>query len=139
MTSTIKIKEVQSINPETKVLISYVGQSKCPVLQLDDSYLAPRKGCMFQVSQTEDGEWDLGASEVIGLGNVVRAFSTYEKPMNGFSAFSSNSEPVKIIFRTLAKEAMTNAQIEISYTHQDTFNQFIEECITWVEEIIRGR
>lgn len=79
---------------------------------LDEVYLTPFRGYSFQVSATMDGEYDLGHSEVVGLGNIISPRS--EKSGGVYRTSLTKTAIEKYIFELLAKEAIENAMHYLS-------------------------
>ena len=84
-----------------------------PVLVLSNGekeiFLSPFRLYKFQVSETLEGSWDLGSSQVVGLGNILSArYNPTEKKMAYYSNLSK-VETEKYILSLMAKEAIDNA------------------------------
>ena len=106
-----------------------------------DFYLSPFRGYSFQVSGTLSGSCDYGSSEVIGLANVVKAFSDYQKPKSNLSIYAQNSDPTMIIFRSLINDALRKASIIVPIKvgdkfRQDIIDEFINEVIDWLHKLM---
>lgn len=89
-------------------------------------YLSPFRAYGFQVSGTDDGIGSYGASEFIGLTNVVR----------------QNSERIaKAIFRALAIDALTrhnrgNQAWYTNFEEENTLINFVDTSYDWVKSIV---
>jgi hypothetical protein len=124
------------------VELVYGEESVLPQLKLTNTdgrvvgFLSPFRGYCFQVSSTIDGEFDRGASTVVGLGNIVKAFQGYSSTSN-YSIYSSNCSPVKGIFADMAQLALLKADIELGYMFTEIFDAFITATIEWIESLIK--
>ena len=138
-------------------ILKYVGithstESKIPVLEinlvekghdevLDTVYLCPFRAYSFQVCGTPSGEWDFGASTVIGLANCIITPNHHSGV-----GYQSNVD-----FDGQSKELLSGqaAIALISYAHRkgavipnpfglgndaETYNAFINECFEYVRK-----
>lgn len=87
-TTTININIV-SINN----IVNHNGMPVAVITACDEEvgYLSPFRSYTFQVSETVDGQWDLGCSQVIGLKNLlsykrnrtIQRFRLLQQPRRG--------------------------------------------------------
>lgn len=86
-------------------------EGRMPILVLTNSekniYLSPFRGYKFQVSNSFDGDWDLGSSRVVGLGNIIS--ETLRMKGGVYSSNLSKVNTEKYIFELMAKEAIEEA------------------------------
>ena len=120
------------------------GEGGMPQLKLTDDmgsfYLVPFRGYCFQVTGAE-GDGDYGSSEVIGLANVIAAFSSYNKSSSNLSIYAQNDDPIKIIFRAFISHALNRANIIIPFKvgdkfRQDIIDEFVDNVIDWLHKLM---
>ncbi len=89
--------------------ITFSGEM--PILVLTNGerklYLSPFRGYKFQVSNSIEGDWDLGSSRVVGLGNIIS--SSYDKKGDVYASNLTKEGIEKYIFELMAKEAIEEA------------------------------
>lgn len=119
---------------DSAVLTQYEGIPVLQVTQEDGKigFLAPFRGYCFQVSGSIDGIRDLGASTVVGLGNLLKT-PVLRQPYQR-SPYACNARtPVFGAFRDMADLALWRwARRELSYHFQQQMEDFIEATIEWL-------
>ena len=128
----------------------YSANSTMPQLKIicgeDEYYLSPFRGYAFQVSNTINGVGSVGCSEVVGLGNIVKACDGYNGSMSNSSIYAANVNLCKGYFSALCDVAIAKSGIEIPLFFDgidgelistgEIINDFIEECISYVRKLV---
>ena len=126
-----------------------VTEKGFPVLVLSNGekeiFLGPFRLYKFQVSETFEGNWDLGSSQVVGLGNILLPRPNPTERKSTYCSNLSRVETEKYILSLMAKEAVDKAMdcldSEVSgglfIPHDSTgqyklFREFINSVYTYV-------
>ena len=101
---------------------------------------------------SKDGQGKFGDSPVVGLGNIIRCTTEYERTSGGRSIYASNlsyqrGSAAKAIFKALALEAIIRFQeyceseerVSIAFCSQNEkmLNEFVDLCYEWVNNEIK--
>ena len=128
----------------------YANGSEMPQLKIvcgeDEYYLSPFRGYAFQVSNTINGVGSVGCSEVVGLGNIVKACDGYVGTASNSSIYAANVSLTKGYFSALCDVAIAKSGIEIPLFFDgidgeliatgEIINDFVEECISYVRKLV---
>ncbi len=133
------------------------GMPKLPILANVEGeekifWLMPFRGYRFQVCCTKDGEYDCGASPVLGLGNLVLATRSYNinksaepylgKGMDSLfsSTHSYSSYACTEIFYTSVVTALAlfadrhNVKLHLGYQERKIIRKFCNAVYNWICE-----
>ena len=126
----------------------YSANSTMPQLKIicgeDEYYLSPFRGYAFQVSYTINGVGSAGSSEVVGLGNIIKACDGYNGSMSNSSIYAANVSLTKGYFSALCDVAIAKSGISIPLFLEgekliptgEIINDFIDECISYVRNLV---
>ena len=112
-------------------------------------HLTPFRGYYFQVSQTYDGQTDLGHSINSGckLENYIKFLFDKSQQQDVFTslAFTALNEFVRVykVYSARANgnegdDLVVDINLNPLWTQQDNFRDFITASVEWVEKISRG-
>lgn len=136
-----EIKESKSGMPELEIIVEE-GEKK------RNYKLVPFRAYRFQVTREDGG--DFGASEVVGLGNLINLQPNRPDDTKSFSAFASNTDNFgKSFMNSLAFEAVIKFarhyigdnengeyQIDIfSFKASDILSKFVNKSYDYVEKL----
>ena len=114
--------------------LTFVAKEEEETVIIRSGYLSPFRGYKFQVSGTEDGDWDLGSSKVIGLANI-----DYFRKGSGFSPYASNADRYDAIIELFKGQAMLALNefygAKITRKEIKTLDDFCEECVDYINKI----
>lgn len=137
------IKNLTNVETMEIVVNAKIPTMKFVIDENHKYFLTPFRGYAFQVSYTEDGVGDAGSSDVVGLGNLVRALDGYAYPGSRSSLYAANVSPLKACFTAFAEEAINRSGLKIpmfievngeTMPSHRYMESFIDICINWVKE-----
>ena len=129
----------------------YADGSEMPQLKIvcgeggGEYYLSPFRGYAFQVSYTINGVGSAGSSEVVGLGNIIKACDGYNGSMSNSSIYAANVSLTKGYFSALCDVAITKSGISIPLFLEgadglistgEVIDDFINDCISYVRNLV---
>ena len=124
----IPVMNVSVVNTETNEVVS-------------QGFLSPFRAYCFQVSGTETGEIDLGASQVIGLKRIMTA--EFASPMS-FAGYQSNVDDEGIRYELLKGQiyialmkfcAGVEVDVTISWEQNKILRDYINDVMAWLKTI----
>jgi len=125
---------------EFKMAVKITEYEGVPTLEITlpdgrTGYLAPFRGYCFQVSKSLEGEYDLGSTSVVGLGNFIGV----QRTPNSLSIYSSNGAPLKGVLADLATLAVIrwagqNGEEEL-WANGPEFEEYIDRVISWLRDL----
>lgn len=139
----VMVKEMVTKDGEFPIVKVEILDNKDTVI--DTGYLSPFRGYCFQVSETKEGENDMGASSVIGLGHVLdvhyvrssKSIYSSNKSIDGVIEELLLGQAIIALTHNWSKQAAIVAanNLRLTYLTEITpMGVFIRECRKYLQQ-----